>query len=50
METEKRNVASKGLTTAIKSKCVNIVVEEGVERGRRLGMSFWVSRTPNKKN
>ena len=33
METEKRKVASKGLTTAIKSKCVNIVVEEGVDGG-----------------
>ena len=33
METEKRKVASKGLTTALKSKCENIVVEESVDGG-----------------
>jgi hypothetical protein len=33
MKTEKRKEARKGLTTAIKSKCVNIVVEEGIDGG-----------------
>jgi hypothetical protein len=33
MKTEKMKEASKGLSTAIKSYCVNIVVEEGVDRG-----------------
>jgi hypothetical protein len=33
MKTEKIKGASEELTTAIKKKCVSIVVEEGVDRG-----------------